>query len=53
MAELTGDLWRVTVLEVNYSFFHSLQTLGRHLITKKGDLECLEDARRWVDEDPI
>jgi hypothetical protein len=52
-AELTGDVGRVTVLEVDYSFFHSLGTLGGHLIIEEGDLGCLEDALRRVDENPI
>jgi hypothetical protein len=38
---------------MGYSFFQRLGTLGRHLVTEEGDLDCSEDALRWLDEDPV
>jgi hypothetical protein len=52
-AGLTGGLRRVAVLKMGYSFFQRSGTLGGHLVTEEGDLGCPEDARRWVDEDPV
>jgi hypothetical protein len=49
-AELTGGLGRETVLEVGYSFFQRLGTLGGQLATEEGDLGCSEDALRRVDD---
>jgi hypothetical protein len=51
--ELAGGLWRVAVLEVGHSFFQRLGTLGRYLVTEKGDLGSPEDALCRVDDDPI
>jgi hypothetical protein len=51
--ELTGDLWRLAVLEMGHSLFQRLRTFGGHLVTEEGDLGYSEDALRRVDHDPI
>jgi hypothetical protein len=51
--ELTGGLWRVTFLEMGHLLFQRLRTFGGNLVTKEGNLGCLEDALRRVDDDPI
>jgi hypothetical protein len=51
--ELIGGLGRLAVLKMGYSFFRRLGTLGGHLVTEEGDLGCLEDALRQVDENPV
>jgi hypothetical protein len=40
-------------LEVSHSLFKRLGPLGGNLVTEEGDLGCLEDALRRVDEDPV
>jgi hypothetical protein len=44
---------RLAVLEMGYSFFQRSGTLGEHLVTEEGDLGCLEDALRRVNEDSV
>jgi hypothetical protein len=51
--ELTSGLWRMTVLEMGYSFFQRLGSLGGHLVTEEGDLGLSEDALHRVDVDTI
>jgi hypothetical protein len=54
-AELTGGLGSLAVLEMGYSFFQRLGTLGGHLVTKEGDLGCSEDdslPHKSVEERP-
>jgi hypothetical protein len=43
----------MAVLEVGHPLFQRLGTRGGHLVTKEGDLGCLENARCRVDDDPI
>jgi hypothetical protein len=47
--ELTGDLWKVAVLEMGHSFFQRLGSLGGHLVTEESDIGCSEGAHRRVD----
>lgn len=42
--ELTGGLWRVAILKIDYPFFKRSGTLSGQLKTEKGDLGCSKDA---------
>jgi hypothetical protein len=51
--ELAGGLGRGAVLEVCHSLFQRLGALDGHLVSEEGDLGCLEEALRRVDDDPV
>jgi hypothetical protein len=51
--ELTGGLGRVAVLEMGYTFFQRLGTLGVHLVTEEGELGCTKNILRGLNRIPF
>jgi hypothetical protein len=51
--ELAGGLRRRAVLKIGHSFLQWSGSLRRHPVTEKVDLECIKDAVRRVDQDPV